>query len=1390
MRTKTAAWQYGMVNFCVALIMIFGLFGVPPVAPVAASPQLESQLPEVITPDAPPAYEGSRTAQFALPVSRDDMTHDQPADHFTYQADRQTATLAVEQQATLSDFFRPATPAGISANADFAFAVDVFYDVVWSWGFPANNEITLTVGTESFVRTSDENGNYEWGDLGHDFVVGETITLTSGVYTKSHKVQKLSLTGLDQVLDIVKGTTKPGVVVSVWARDNDSETEVSVTSNAEGVFKAKMAAAGIDLTIDTVGNIGRWDSDGDGTVINWEILNPHIRVYPDNQDILGFNWWPATLVNLSIDGVSYGSALSDPWGLVEFHDITEPLTMGRVVVMTDGKSTRTHQITGMSFDLIDPVNDSVSGTASEPGFVKTYAWSPVNDEQENVDTSADSSGKWTAQYTIDIVPGSDGGARQFDAESNQSVYYWYLPNPGFEVKPDEDSVWGWEWPPLSEIKLTVNGDEYFRTSKENGDVDFSDLERDIVVGDTVEMSEGSVIKTHTVHYLTVEDADTDTETLSGYTEPGASIGTWVCTNGECQGIGTDSDPVTGYWEVDYSGVFDILPGSDGGVHLYEDDNTATMVYWRVPDPWIAVNMNNNYVWFDKWGSNDDLKLFIDGDEIATAEASHWGNGGFWDIETEVGQEVTVTGGGFTKSTIVRNITLGGVDPNADTVFGMADPGSELEVWVWNGDESDGGAMYTTTDSSGHWLIDFSDNWDIKPGWHGYVQIHDPEHDFTEVSWDIPMPWFEINIVEDAIWGGSWTPGSAVTVTAGTYTDTMTADEDGNVGFGFMDFDLAPGFYVEMTDGITTKSLTAYNLGFTSYDLDLDTLTGTADPGTWAHAVICMETGCNEVFDEEIGDDGVIFFDFNGIVDIQSGTEGWFDKWDDDGDNTVVTWRVPDPNFSVNLQGDVVNANRWPANANLTLKINSDTFYSTADFWGNAAFEGLGVDIIQGDLLEMTDGITTKKQTIPLLEVTDVDWQLDLVTGNTNINTDILVSADYPDGSGNFVMWATSDELGAWSADFSGDVDIVPGTNGWVALIDEDNDVTWLEWHVPAPRFGVNLNHDYIWGDQWEPGSTVTVNVRGTDVTTQTVSGDGIIDIGIADFNIQPGDTVTVRDDDVTKSLLVRHLALTRVDHLSDQVSGTAEPGSEISSWAELGDGLWHGLMTTTDGTGKWLADFAGIGADLDLGDFGYVNITEDDGDFTEVRWNVYAPFYPAYEEKLITSKVTFDWDDVPDAIKYKIQLSTKADFSTLVFSLNTTDSTYAYGTKLANNTTYYWRVRPLYADSKGSWLPVWKFTSMDPLAKPVLQSPAHKETIAENTPTLNWDPVVNGVQYLVQISKVVDFSTTYFKATTSETEFETNPLPNGKYFWRIRALDASGGKGPWSEVRLFKIAVP
>ena len=180
-------------------------------------------------------------------------------------------------------------------------------------------------------------------------------------------------------------------------------------------------------------------------------------------------------------------------------------------------------------------------------------------------------------------------------------------------------------------------------------------------------------------------------------------------------------------------------------------------------------------------------------------------------------------------------------------------------------------------------------------------------------------------------------------------------------------------------------------------------------------------------------------------------------------------------------------------------------------------------------------------------------------------------------------------------------------------------------------------------------------------------------------------------------------------------------------------------------------------------------------------------------EKLTTSKVVFNWKDIAGATKYKIQLSTKPDFSKLIFTIKTVESKYPYPTALKYSKTYYWRVSAKVNGFWGGWT-TYTFYSMDPLTAPVLRTPLHKAPVDTHTPEFTWDAVKNGVAYKIKISNVSNFATIIESAKITSTaellSYLAKNLPNGKYYWKVRAIDASGGKGPWSEVRIVKVSAP
>ncbi len=236
---------------------------------------------------------------------------------------------------------------------------------------------------------------------------------------------------------------------------------------------------------------------------------------------------------------------------------------------------------------------------------------------------------------------------------------------------------------------------------------------------------------------------------------------------------------------------------------------------------------------------------------------------------------------------------------------------------------------------------------------------------------------------------------------------------------------------------------------------------------------------------------------------------------------------------------------------------------------------------------------------------------------------------------------------------------------------------------------------------------------------------------------------------------------------------TTDNGTCDSAWISTGDALSYTLTGLIPGsTYYWQAR-----AINSLG-----TTYADGGDW----WSfTIAETSPAYDEKLTTSKVTFDWADTPGAVAYRIQLSLYKDFRTLVFGAKTTSSDYFYDTFLKFSTTYFWRIKPIYADSRGPWSPVYRFKSMDPLAAPALTAPAHRALVSSPV-TLSWESVVNGVTYKVLVAKDPIFAIKVAARKTNDLSTLLS-LNGGKYYWKVRAIDASGKGGPWSAVRIFKV---
>ncbi len=268
------------------------------------------------------------------------------------------------------------------------------------------------------------------------------------------------------------------------------------------------------------------------------------------------------------------------------------------------------------------------------------------------------------------------------------------------------------------------------------------------------------------------------------------------------------------------------------------------------DPAFGVNPGDGHVFGHSWLSGSPVDVFVNEEFLLTATPDPFGNW-FEYVDPALlaaGDEVQVTDGTTTKTHIVTTLEITWVVAGLSLVSGRADPGTDVNVWVEEGEPW----RHTVTTPEGTWEADFSVPGD-EPGEEGTVEFTagmgggsaqcDDDGDCTHALWNVPEPLnpaFRVFWDANLITGEQWTFGAPVTVTIDDDDDPTTvlhtyevfADEEGFfVVGGDEGFDVMAGHYVVVTDGTSTKDHWVTTVMFTGADPDLDIVTGTAEPGS-------------------------------------------------------------------------------------------------------------------------------------------------------------------------------------------------------------------------------------------------------------------------------------------------------------------------------------------------------------------------------------------------------------------------------------------------------------------------------------------------------------------------------------------------------------------------------
>jgi len=171
-----------------------------------------------------------------------------------------------------------------------------------------------------------------------------------------------------------------------------------------------------------------------------------------------------------------------------------------------------------------------------------------------------------------------------------------------------------------------------------------------------------------------------------------------------------------------------------------------------------------------------------------------------------------------------------------------------------------------------------------------------------------------------------------------------------------------------------------------------------------------------------------------------------------------------------------------------------------------------------------------------------------------------------------------------------------------------------------------------------------------------------------------------------------------------------------------------------------------------------------------------------------------NWNTMPGADIYRLQVSTDQNFSLLVVDDSTLTITSEQLTGLSNNTKYYWRVQAKNAGGTSAYSMVWDFTTVVAIPDvPVPVSPVDNVVDQPTTLSLNWNMAMRAESYRLQVSTDQNFgSFASDDSTIATTSIQLTDLSNNiKYYWRVNAKNA-GGTSAYSTVCNFTtiVAVP
>lgn len=175
---------------------------------------------------------------------------------------------------------------------------------------------------------------------------------------------------------------------------------------------------------------------------------------------------------------------------------------------------------------------------------------------------------------------------------------------------------------------------------------------------------------------------------------------------------------------------------------------------------------------------------------------------------------------------------------------------------------------------------------------------------------------------------------------------------------------------------------------------------------------------------------------------------------------------------------------------------------------------------------------------------------------------------------------------------------------------------------------------------------------------------------------------------------------------------------------------------------------------------------------------------PGAGERSYRDNVAFTWSAAENAKGYLLQIARTPDFTASTTTLRRLDAVNRQSERLTPD-EYFWRMASL--DEQGQprgWSP------MRALRVQPLPGAPKAEARPENGKThFTWSAIQEAANYELEVARRFDFIANSIEARQQTGDIRAAvALKPGKYYWRIRSLEADGQAGAWSRPNSLSVA--